>query len=131
MIMANFLTKGLASIMPILLRTAGSRCEHIIQTFRSLVTDGLLECISEHRLIDVATLICPLLAQTDRQFIHWYSHNYCFFTWRYQPILCNVFYFNKNRVVFQWIQQIIWQERQWPHKIVFVFWWWDITYNFY
>lgn len=45
--MAIFLTKGLARIMPILLRTAGRRCEHIIQTVCSLVSDGLRMCKSE------------------------------------------------------------------------------------
>lgn len=47
---ANVLTKGLASIMPILLRTAGSRCEHITHTVCSLVTDGLTMCNRERRL---------------------------------------------------------------------------------
>lgn len=47
---ANVLTKGLASIMPILLRTAGSRCEHITHTICSLVTDGLTVCYHEGRL---------------------------------------------------------------------------------
>lgn len=36
--------------MPILLRTAGSRCEHITHTICSLVTDGRNMCESEHRL---------------------------------------------------------------------------------